>query len=121
MQNSTIAISPSWSEVFSTSNGSIYQSDRESCWYVNFNGKVARFDYRSMLILKKAIYKLDVAQLLMNSTKSADLEIVFICASDHFYILSILEIIEFKELLEGTFVMLNLNQLLHDCLYRIPA
>lgn len=114
MQNSTI-------EVFSTKSGSIYQCDKENCWYVNFSGKIARFDYRCMMKLKKAIYGLNVEDLLLNSSKSADLEIVFICACDHFYILSIMEIIEFKELLEGTFVMLNLNQLLHDCLYRIPA
>ena len=121
MQNSTIEISTPWAEVFSTNSGSVHQSDQENCWYVDFNGKVARFDYRCMLKLKKAIYNLNVEELLMNSSKSADLEIVFICACDHFYILSIMEIIEFKELLEGTFVMLNLNQMLHDCLYRIPV
>ncbi len=121
MQNSTIDISTPWAEVFSTKNGSIYQSDSEGCWYIDFSGKVARFDYRCLLKLKKAIYNLNIEALLLNSKKSADLEIVFICACDHCYILDLMEIIAFKELLEGTFVMLSLNHIIHDCLYRIPA
>lgn len=114
-------VSTRWTEVFSTKNGIVYQCDKENCWYVDFGGKVARFDYRCMMKLKKAIYSMDLEQLILNSAKSADLEIVFICACDHFYILSILEIIAFKELLEGTFVMLSLNQMVQDCLYRIPV
>jgi len=121
MQNSTIEISTPWAEVFSTPNGSIYQSDSENCWYVDFGGKVARFDYRCLLKLKKAIYNLDIEDLLMNNSKAADLEIVFICACDHFYMLTLMEIIAFKALIEGTFVMLSLNHILQDCLYRIPA
>lgn len=121
MQNSTTEISTPWAEVFSTKNGSVHQADSENCWYIDFGGKVARFDYRCLLKLKKAVYGLNVEALLLNSDKAADLEIVFICACDHFYILNIMEIIAFKELLEGTFVMLSLNHILHDCLYRIPA
>ena len=121
MHQSTTVISPSFAEVFSTKKGSVYQSDAENCWYIDFGGKLARFDYRCLLKLKKAVANFDVAGLLLNSEPAADLEIVFICACDHFYILSIMEIIAFQELLDGTFTMLHLNQMLHDCLYRIPA
>ncbi len=121
MQNSAIAVSSPRAEVFSTKLGSIHQSDSENCWYINFGGKVARFDYRSLLRLKKIIYTIDVAAILLNSKQSADLEIVFICASDEFYILDVMEILAFKELLEGTFVMLSLNHIIQDCLYRLPA
>ncbi len=121
MQNSAIAISSPWAEVFSTHHGSVKQCDRESCWYVNFAGKEGKFDYRSLLRLKKIIYNIDIEAILLKSSKSADLEIVFICASDQCYILDVMEIIAFKELLEGTFVMLSLNHIIQDCLYRIPA
>jgi hypothetical protein len=121
MQNTMISVSSSWTEVFKTKNGSVHQSDGENCWYINFGGKVARFDYRCLLKLKKAIYSLNVEALLMNNSKAADLEIVSICACDHCYVLTVMEIVAFKELLEGTFVMLSLNHILHDCLLRIPA
>lgn len=107
-----------WAEVFSTTQGAIFQSDEDRCWYVNFAGKLAKFDYRCLLKLKKAVYNVNIEQKLLSSAKDPDLEIIFICACDHTYILSILQIIALKELLEGTFVMLQLNSIIHDKLYR---
>lgn len=122
MQN-VITESPvvEFSEVFRTANGSVFQSDKENCWYIDFVGKLARFDYRSIMKLRKAIYAIDIEGLLLNSEISPDLEIVFICACDHCYVLTLLEIIDFKKLLEGTFVMLELNRIIHDRVYRLSA
>jgi hypothetical protein len=108
-------------EVFSTKSGSVSQCDKENCWYIDFAGKVSRFDYRCLLLLKKAVYNIDIETLLLKNAKSADIEIVFICASDHFYVLSTLEIIALKELLQGTFTMLELNHIIQDRLYRLAV
>jgi hypothetical protein len=106
-------------EVFQTTSGAIYQSDTENCWYVDFAGKTARFDYRNLIKLKKAVYNIDIEELLLKNAKSADLEIVFICACDHCYVLSIIDIINLKQLLQGTFVMLELNHIIYDRLHRL--
>lgn len=105
-------------EVFSTLKGAIYQSDKESCWYVDFAGKLARFDYRNLLKLKKAVYKIDIEGIILSSDRTPDVEIVFICACDHCYVLTLVEIIALKELLQGAFVMLELNHIIYDSLYR---
>ena len=110
-----------WIDVLGTKNGAIYQSDAERCWYLDFAGKIARFDYRCLMKLKKAVYAIDIKDRLLNSAKDPDVEIIFICACDHCYVLSLLQIIALKEILEGTFAMLQLNHMLYDCLYRIPA
>ncbi|KQC00300.1 hypothetical protein [Pedobacter sp. Hv1] len=110
-----------FTEVFSTKNGAIYQSDSENCWYIDFAGKLARFDYRNLLKLKKAVYQIDIENLLLNSDKSADVEIIFICACDHCYVLSLLQIIKLKDLLQGTFAMLELNHIIFDRLHRIVS
>ena len=108
-------------EVFGTTNGAIFQDDTERCWYVDFAGKLAKFDYRNLLKLRKAVYNVDIEAILLDSTKSPDVEIIFICACDHCYVLTLLQIIALKEILEGTFVMLELNNILHDRLHRIYA
>lgn len=108
-------------EVFATQSGAIFQSDSENCWYIDFAGKLARFDYRNLLKLKKAVYQVDIEEKLLSSDKTADVEIIFICACDHSYVLSLLELIKLKELLQGTFVMLELNHIIHDCLYRLAS
>ena len=109
-----------WTDVFSTKYGAIYQCDSERCWYVDFAGKVAKFDYRCLLKLKKAVYNVNIEEQLLKTTRDPDVEIIFICACDHCYILSLLQIIALKEILEGTFVMLQLNNIIQDTLYRLP-
>jgi hypothetical protein len=121
MQELTILPSVDFSEVYGTRSGSIYQSDSENCWYIDFAGKLARFDYRNLLKLKKAVYQIDIEKLLLSSDKAPDLEIIFICACDHCYVLSLIQIIALKELLQGTFVMLDLNHIIYDRLHRIVA
>jgi len=106
-------------EVFATESGAIFQSDSEKCWYIDFAGKLARFDYRNLLKLKKAVYNVNIEEKLLSSDKTADVEIIFICACDHSYVLSLLELIKLKELLQGTFVMLELNHIIHDRLFRV--
>jgi len=122
MQKTQLQISlpiASFEEVFSTVKGAIYQSDTEGCWYVDFAGKLAKFDYRNLLKLKKAVYHIDIENLLLSSDKAPDLEILFICACEHCYVLSLIEIIALKELLQGTFVMLELNHIIFDRLHRL--
>lgn len=122
MQNVITAVpSVEFVEVFQTVKGAVYQSDRQKCWYIDFAGKLARFNYKNLLKLKKAIYGIDIEALLLNSTIAPDLEIVFICACDDCYVLTLLEIIDFKQLLEGTFVMLELNRIIHDRVYRVSS
>lgn len=119
MQEITLPPTIHFEEVFSTAKGAIYQSDNERCWYIDFGGKLARFDYRNLLKLRKAVYHIDIEALLLDNTKAPDLEIIFICACDHCYVLSLLQIIELKELLQGTFVMLELNHIIFDRLHRL--
>jgi hypothetical protein len=107
-------------EVFKTDGGAIYQCDAERCWYVDFAGKMAKFDHRCLLKLRKAVYHINIEQILLDNTKAPDVEIIFI-ACDHCYVLTLLQIIALKELLEGAFVMLELNHIIHDRLYRIHA
>jgi hypothetical protein len=109
----------SFSEVFSTDYGTIFQCDKENCWYIDFAGKLARFNYRNILKLKKAVYQINIEEMLLDNAKAPDLEIIFICACDHCYVLSLTQIIRLKSLLQGTFVMLELNHIIHDRLHRL--
>jgi len=108
-------------EVFSTAHGAVFQNDTERCWQVTFAGKSASFDYRNLLKLRTAVYRIDIEQRLLDSTQSPDVEIIFICACDHCYVLSLAQIIALRDLLEGAFVMLELNQIIYDRLHRVSV
>lgn len=107
-------------EVFSTAHGAVYQDDASRCWLVDFAGKKANFDYRCLLKLRDCLYRIDVEEKLLQHAAEPDVEIIFICACDHTYVLSLLQVIALRELLQGTFVMLELNQIVYNALYRLP-
>lgn len=112
---------PHVSEVFSTKHGSVHQDDAQRRWLVDFAGRVASFDHRNLMKLRKAVYAIDIEQRLLDGTHGPDVEIIFICASEHCYVLSLVQIIAMKELLEGAFVMLELNNIIHSRLYKAHA
>jgi len=108
------------SEVFSTAHGAVYQNDAARCWVVDFGGKQANFDYRCLLKLRDCLYRIDVEEKLLHHAAAPDVEIIFICACEHTYVLSLLQVINLRDLLQGTFVMLELNQIIYNALYRLP-
>ncbi|MGE6220901.1 hypothetical protein ACQKCH_13820 [Nubsella zeaxanthinifaciens] len=114
-----LTTTPTFEEVYATDNGVVFQCDLEKCWYIDFAGKLARFDYRNFLKLKKAVYQINIEEKLLSSDQTADVEIIFICACDHAYVLSLLQLIQLKELLQGAFTMLQLNHIIYDRLHRI--
>ncbi|WP_231460046.1 hypothetical protein [Pedobacter sp. Leaf132] len=104
--------------VFSNNYGSVYQSDKLNCFYIDFGGKFARYNCLSLQKLKKVVEDIDIESLLLN-TKKADFELVTYNGCDHIYLLNALEIIALKDFLQGTFTMFKLNHLISDCLYRL--
>ncbi|MCZ4223292.1 hypothetical protein [Pedobacter rhodius] len=104
--------------VYSNAQGSIYQSDKLNCFYIDFGGKFARYNCISLQKLKKVIEDIDIEALLLN-THRADFELVTFNGCEHIYLLSALEIVALKDLLQGTFTMFKLNHMVNDCLNRL--
>jgi hypothetical protein len=71
--------------------------------------------------LKKLIDGIDLDTMALNSGKSSDFEIISPCGSERCYVLSLSQLLEFRELLSGARVMLQLNSILHERLYRIAV
>ncbi|MBE7177662.1 MAG: hypothetical protein INR69_14735 [Mucilaginibacter polytrichastri] len=105
-------------EVFATETGTVYQSDRECCLFIDFAGKFCRYTFPQLCQLKKKVNSFDIEEMLLNPF-GADIEIVSIAGSEHYYVLTAVEILSFRELLAGTYVMFELNHILRDQLQRI--
>lgn len=103
-------------EVFITSKGGIYQSDKENCLYLYFSGKTSRLSFQSLNDLKKIIDKVDLGHMC-TLIEHADIEIILL--KDNCFVLSGIEIIYLKEILHGAFTMFSLNHIITDCLDRL--
>lgn len=108
-------------EIYSTDNGCIYQCDKKRCFAVDFGGYLTEFKLPCFFALKKLVDSIDIEAMALDPSKSSDVEIISPCGSDRCYVLTLPQLIEFKELLSGARVMLQLNSILHERLYRIPA
>lgn len=106
-------------EIYSTQNGCIYQCDKKRCFGVDFGGYMTEYNFPCFFALKKMVDNIDLDAMALNPEKSSDIEIISPCGSERCYVLSLSDTLEFKELLAGARVMLQLNSILHERLYRI--
>ncbi len=104
-------------EVYSTPNGSVFQSDAENCVYLKFSGKTTKYKFACLQRLKKVIDHVDLER--MTDVDHPGIEIIFLCGAEDCFVLDIKEIINLKELLNGTFAMFQLNTIIKDRLQRI--
>lgn len=103
-------------EVFKTNTGTVYQSDKQNCLFLNFTNKQYKLSYQSLKELKKIIDNIDLEHLCTH-TLHADIEIFLL--KEHCFILTGMQVIALKEILQGTFAMFRLNHIIKDCLDRL--
>jgi|SRR5690349_18272822 len=114
-------VAPLFKEIYRTPNGCVYQCDKRRCFGIDFGGYMTEFKLPCFFALKKLVDSIDLDAMATNPSKSSDIEIISPCGSERCYVLTLSELLEFKELLSGARVMLQLNSILHERLYRIPA
>ncbi|WMJ75106.1 hypothetical protein RCC89_18335 [Cytophagaceae bacterium ABcell3] len=108
-------------EIYRTSAGCVYQSDKNRRLIVEFAGTTAELNVPFFTCLKKMVEKIDVHSMLENPSRAADVEVVAPCGIQNCYVLTVRDVIQFKELLSGAKVMLELNSIIYERLYSIPV
>lgn len=107
-------------EVFRTEKGCVFQSDIQNSFYIEFGGKITAHKTIHFLKLKGILDDINLAQRI-TCTKSADCEIIKINKSEEYYVLTLCELVGFKELITGARVMLELNSIIRERLHCVPC
>jgi|GEM_PF-105313 len=105
-------------EVFRNDDGAVYQCSAKNCYCLEFKGEATDFKVADFLNFKKQVDRLDVSALLTNSSRSADFTILMPFRCNRCFVLTVLEVVQLKELLDAARYMIELNSLLTDCLGR---
>lgn len=100
-------------QLFSTEHSATYQSDQDRCFYVHLQGRQIAFSACALIAFKKKVDAIDLVDLLTRDSDYSDISLISTCNREAIFLLSIPEVIELKELLSGTLVMLELNSILH--------
>ncbi|MEQ8628844.1 hypothetical protein [Ekhidna sp.] len=94
-------------EIYKTKSAKIAQCAATDSFLLQFDQEVISFKLCDLYAFRKKIMSFDIVELLESS--APDVEVVHLPHCDRFLVLSLREILEFRELLNGTFDTLALN------------
>lgn len=105
-------------EVYSSINGKVFQDSRNFCYVLEWKGERSVFKMPCFFSLKRRLYAIDLEAMLASPASCNDVEIIAPCGCDRCFVLTVPEILEMRSLLAGARVMMELNSLIYERLYR---
>ncbi|MDB5263757.1 MAG: hypothetical protein JWQ14_3040 [Adhaeribacter sp.] len=108
-------------EIFRTPHGAVYQCNRANCFWLEFAGGISAFKASDFLHLKKQVEQIDVPEMVQNTARMADIVILNPFRSERCFVLTVTDVLNLRELLQGAKVMLDLNSMLYDCLHAMAV
>ena len=104
-------------EIYRTQAGVVYQCNRFNCFWLEFAGGISAFKIHDLLELKKRVEQINLEEMARNTSRGADVVIISLFRSERCFVLTLTDVLNLRELLQGAKVMLDLNSILHDCLH----
>lgn len=101
-------------EIYKTKSASIAQCELTDSFLLTFDQEEILFKLCDLFAFRKNIMSFDILELLESS--SPDVEVLHLPHCDRFLLLNLREILEFRELLNGTFDTLALNSAIQKIL-----
>lgn len=89
---------------------SSYQSDRDRLFAIDFGHKTIHLSFCQLLAFRQNVLKIDLYTHFSGENKHG-IEILILCNREHVLIFDTHQVIDLKELIRGTFAMLELNTL----------
>lgn len=96
-------------EVFKTEVGAVYQCSRKNCYWLEFQNTTTSFSVSDFKLFKSRIDRIDVESMICDSSRSADFEIVMPFRTERCFILSVEDILNLREILDGAKFAIQLN------------
>lgn len=104
-------------ELFSTSKGFSFQCDKTSRIVVHFGEMIASFRIQDFLNFRRSVNSIDIKSRLFDLSDESDFEFVEGPQLNINQKLTLCEVIQLRDLVNGTHFAIELNSLLHTILY----
>ncbi|KQS31107.1 hypothetical protein ASG33_12210 [Dyadobacter sp. Leaf189] len=104
-------------ELFSTAKGFCVQCDLTSRIQLHFGEIQASFKLRDFLAFRRFINSIDIRSKLFDLSDESDYEFVEAPQLNIYHKLTLCELIQLRELVNGTHFAIELNSLLHELLF----
>ncbi|MBK1439151.1 hypothetical protein JHJ32_04060 [Parapedobacter sp. ISTM3] len=108
-------------EVYKTAHGAVYQCSRQNCYWLEFAGSTTAFKVGDFLDFKKKIDAIDISAMIIDSSRTADFTIVMPFRTPRCFVLTINDVLNLRELLDGAKFMITLNSMVQACMKGTPS
>lgn len=102
-------------KVYFTSRCIVKQCDQTNSFLLNLFGEEVEMNVCTLFAFKTRIFDVDIENLLLESHLQ-DIEIIPLKCQDRILVYTADEILELRDLLSGTFAMLEMNSIIHASL-----
>lgn len=108
-------------ELYSNPKGSTFQCDATNRIIVEFDDVQVALRIRDFLTFKRKVDSVDLHTMIFNTDDAYDVEIIRAPRTDHSFVLTLCDLVALRDLLNGTRFTLELNSLLNERIYSVPA
>ena len=109
------------SEIFRTEFGAVFQCNRYNVYWIEFAGGFSAFKPTDFLHLKQAVEAIDVKEMAENPARFADVVVLNPLCSDRVFVLTLTDVLNFQELLQGAKAMIELNSIIYESLHAMAV
>ncbi|AWG21055.1 hypothetical protein FFWV33_05660 [Flavobacterium faecale] len=102
--------------LFETVNGYSYQCDLSNSIVINFVGTSSKYKVQDFLIFQRKVNSVMILDMLYDLSDQSDAQLIETTKRNFSRNLTICEIVQLRELLNGTKFTLSLHSLLHSVL-----
>ncbi len=104
-------------QIYNTKHCSALQCDSTNSFEMNLFGDKVRMNICALISFRKKLLDINIETLLL-SADSPSIEVINLDCIDKLFVFTIEEILELRDLTEGTFAMLQLNSIIHQNIHR---
>lgn len=119
--NNMKGINQSSDFLFENKKGYSYQCELTNTIVVNFEGNTTSYKIKDFLIFQRMVNRVDILDMLYNLSDDCDFTLIEATKRNFSKQLTICEIVQLRELLNGTKFTLVLNSMLHEVLNDITV
>jgi len=105
--------------LYQTKKGTVIQDDGTCQFILEFQGRKTLFKVSEFLQFKKTLDEINLADLFLGEGTGIDVQIIHYRGSDHFFVLTLCELVALKDLMHGAMTMIALNRMVHDRLQAV--
>ncbi|GAA4274147.1 hypothetical protein U6A24_21905 [Aquimarina gracilis] len=89
-----------------------YQSAKDRCYYIDFGHKTVKVSFCQLLSLRYKAKQLSTPEHIEYMLDHHDVTLLTFCDKEHLILLDTLQVLDFTELIQGTFAMMELRSVL---------